>query len=336
MNNSCISIIVPVYNAVNYLSRCVDSILNQQFADFELIIVNDGSTDDSLAVCESFRRKDSRVLVINQDNAGVSSARNRGIKVAKGDFICFIDADDYVNPSYLEQLVSPALQNDKIDLVLQGRIKCKKEKQTKIAPDCEMVYSLRQDSGFFEDVNLFRFCAVYSKLFKRDIIQNHEISFSKSLNHGEDFDFLAQYLINCDVVQVSTCANYIYMINDGSLSDRFLRFENEYPCLCHLSLSLTKLSQCFKSQALDKQVKEFLAYYTARVLTSVYESPRPGRSVRINQLKSIDNAFVESYRDSFTPPTKNSKIFKFLFVNKCYSLFDLASLLWRRKQQIIN
>jgi glycosyltransferase involved in cell wall biosynthesis len=217
MNNSCVSLIVPVYNAAKYLSGCVNSLLNQNFADFELILVNDGSTDDSLAVCKDFERRDSRVFVINEDNQGASSARNHGIKVAKGDYICFVDADDYINPSYLEELVRPALQNDKIDLVLQGRIKCEREKQTKIVPDSDGLYSLKEDFGFFENVNLFRFCAVYSKLFKRDIIQNHEISFSKTLNHGEDFDFLAQYLLYCDSVQVSTCANYYYMINDGSL-----------------------------------------------------------------------------------------------------------------------
>lgn len=333
MNNSCVSLIVPVYNAVKYLSRCVDSILNQNYTDFELILVNDGSTDGSLAICEDFERRDSRVFVINEDNQGVSSARNHGIKVAKGDYICFVDADDYVSPSYLDQLVSPALLNDRIDLVLQGRIKCEREKQILVAPDRDDVYYLSKDSGFFDDVSLFRFCAVFSKLFKRNIIQNHEISFSKTLNHGEDFDFLANYLIYCDGVQVSTCTNYYYMINDGSLSDRRSRFENEYPCLSHLSVSLTKLSQCYKNHALDKQVREFLAYYTARVLTSVYEPPRSERSVRINHLKTIDKAFVKLYRDYFNPSAINNKIFKFLYVNKCYCLFDIASLMWRRKME---
>lgn len=331
MNNSCVSLIVPVYNAVKYLSGCVNSLLNQNFTDFELILVNDGSTDDSLAVCKDFERRDSRVFVINEDNQGVSSARNHGIKLAKGDYICFVDADDHVSPSYLEQLVRPALQNDKIDLVLQGRIKCEGDKQTIITPNRDGVYFLSKDHSFFKDVSLFRFCAVYSKLFKRDIIQNHEISFSKTLNHGEDFDFLAKYLIYCNCVQVSTCANYYYMINDGSLSDRYVFFENEYSCLSQLSDSLSGLSQQYHYEAIDKQIDDFLAYYTAKVLTSIYEAPRPKRSVRINQLRSVDDTFVRLYRDYFVPPTMNNKIFKFLYVNKCYRLFDVASMMWRRK-----
>lgn len=333
MNNYCISLIVPVYNAVKYLSRCVDSLLNQQFTDFELILINDGSTDASLAVCESFRRRDSRVSVINQDNAGVSSARNHGIEVAKGDYICFVDADDYVSPLYLEQLVRPVLQDEKIDLVLQGRIKCEKNAQAIVSPTHEGVYFLSKDSDFFEEVNLLRFCAVYSKLFKRRIIEDHDISFPKSMNHGEDFDFFARYLQYCDGIYVSTIANYYYLINDGSLSDQYLNFQDEYSCLSHLSCSLGDLCHQFRYAALEKQIKEFCAYFTARVLTSVYEPPRPERAVRLKNLKSINKEFVQLYRDYFLPPTTNSRVFKFLFVNKCYLLFDIASLMWRRKME---
>lgn len=330
-----ISLIVPVYNAEQYISRCIDSILAQNFTDFELILVNDGSKDNSLEVSNHYSGLDARVVVVSQANAGVSSARNHGINIAKGDYICFVDADDHVSPSYLEQLVRPALQNDKIDLVLQGRIKCESGKQTKIAPDHDGVYFLNEDPGFFKDVNLFRFCAVYSKLFKRDIIQNHEISFSKTLNHGEDFDFLANYLFYCDGVEVSTCANYYYMINPGSLSDRFAFFENEYSCLSQMSDSLLNLSQKFHYEEINDQVNEFLAYYTAKVLTSVYEPPRPERCVRINQLKSIDDAFVQLYREYFVPQTRNGRALKSLYVNKFYQLFDVANMLWRWRRKKI-
>ena len=330
-----ISLIVPVYNAGKYLSRCVEGILNQSFKDFELILVNDGSKDNSLEICNQYSGSDARVIIVSQENGGASSARNHGIEVAKGDYICFVDADDHVTSSYLEQLIRPALQNDRIDLVLQGRIKCESGLQTKIAPEHDGVYFLSEDPGFFKDVSLFRFCSVFSKLFKRDIIHDHKISFSKSMNHGEDFDFFAHYLLYCDGVQVSTCANYYYMINPGSLSDRFAFFENEYSCLSQMSDSLLNLSQKFHYEAIDKQINEFLAYYTAKVLTSVYEPPRPERSVRIDQLRSIDDAFVQSYREYFVPPTRNGKVLKSLYVNKCYRLFDVANMLWRCRRKKI-
>lgn len=330
-NNTKISIVVPVYNAEKYIGRCIDSILAQTFPLFELILVNDGSTDNSLEICEKYSEIDSRVVVANQSNSGVSSARNYGIKIAKGDYICFVDADDYVKDNYLEQLYKESQQDDRIDLVLQGRIKKEENVQTDISLGLDKTFFLNEDTAFFEHVNLFRFCSVFSKLFKREIILKNEIRFLKELNHGEDFDFFAKYLCCCNGVHVSTCMNYYYIVNKGSLSSRFSSFENEYSCMSTLSVSLTKLCHCFKNQALEKQVNEFLAYFTAKVLASIYEPPRQEHSVRLTYLKSIDKPFVQRYSDYFFPNTLNNRFFKFLYVNKCYRLFDIVSMKWRRK-----
>ena len=307
-----ISLIVPVYNAGKHLSRCIDSILAQKFTDFELILVNDGSKDNSLEICNQYSGLDARVVVVSRDNGGVSSARNHGIEVSTGDYICFIDADDYVKPDYLEQLFAEVQLDTRIDLVLQGRIKKGGSVQATISPGMDKTFFLNEDSAF---------------------IQKNGIHFLKELNHGEDFDFLAKYLCYCNGVHVSSSANYYYMINDGSLSSRFSSFNDEYVCLTHLNTSLLKLCQHFQDQALVTQVKEFLAYYTARVLTAVYEPPRAKRSVRISRLKNIDNAFVQTYRDYFIPPTRSNKVFKFLYLNKYYRLFDWASMMWRIKME---
>ena len=96
-----ISIIIPVYNAEATLNKCVDSILMQPFANFEVILVDDGSKDGSFQICEEYARKDSRVTVIHKENGGVSSARNRGLEIAKGNWVTFVDSDDYINDSYL-------------------------------------------------------------------------------------------------------------------------------------------------------------------------------------------------------------------------------------------
>ena len=101
-----ISVIVPVYNAGVYLEKCVNSILDQTFTDYELILVDDGSTDQSGALCDEFAQKDPRVLVIHQKNAGSSAARNAGIKASKGSFLSFVDSDDWVDPDFLENSAS--------------------------------------------------------------------------------------------------------------------------------------------------------------------------------------------------------------------------------------
>ena len=105
-----ISIIVPVYNVEKYLKRCVDSILEQTYKDFELILVDDGSTDDSGTICDEQQKRDNRVRVIHQKNGGLSAARNSGLAEAKGDYITFIDSDDFIDKTFLEVLYQNALQ----------------------------------------------------------------------------------------------------------------------------------------------------------------------------------------------------------------------------------
>ncbi len=99
-----ISVIVPVYNVKQYLGKCIESLLMQTYTNFELILVNDGSTDGSDAICEAYKRKDDRIYVINKANGGLSSARNAGIDICKGKYVCFVDSDDFVNKTYLEYL----------------------------------------------------------------------------------------------------------------------------------------------------------------------------------------------------------------------------------------
>ena len=106
-----ISVVVPVYNVEDVLHFCIDSILNQTYSDFELLLVDDGSTDKSGDICDQYARKDTRIRVFHKENGGVSSARNLGIDNANGEYICFIDSDDYVNSEFLDSLISHCLQN---------------------------------------------------------------------------------------------------------------------------------------------------------------------------------------------------------------------------------
>lgn len=110
--NPIISVIVPVFNVDKYLNQCVDSILNQTFTDFELILVNDGSFDYSYEICKEYAENDSRVRVFSQENKGLSAARNLGINKARGEFLTFIDSDDYVVTEYLECLYTILIEND--------------------------------------------------------------------------------------------------------------------------------------------------------------------------------------------------------------------------------
>ncbi len=120
MKNPAVSVIVPVYNVEPYLARCLDSILAQTFTDFELLLIDDGSPDRCGEICDEYPGKDNRVRVFHQPNAGVSCARNKGLDVAKGHYVVFVDSDDYVLPSYLHALYEDASAHPGVGLVVHG------------------------------------------------------------------------------------------------------------------------------------------------------------------------------------------------------------------------
>ncbi|WP_133966030.1 glycosyltransferase family 2 protein [Eubacterium limosum] len=115
-----ISIVIPVYNAAPYLVRCLDSVVEQTIENIEIIIVNDGSTDNSLEICEMYKEKDKRVVLINKQNGGLSDARNVGINMAKGQYIGFVDSDDWIRKNMFERLYAPFLENSNVDIAVCG------------------------------------------------------------------------------------------------------------------------------------------------------------------------------------------------------------------------
>ena len=112
-----ISVVIPVYNTQNYLNECIDSVLNQSFKDFEIICINDGSTDNSLSILSDYEVSDERIKVISQQNRGLGASRNEGLKLAQGEYVLFLDSDDYLTPDALEKLYNQAYAND-LDLIL--------------------------------------------------------------------------------------------------------------------------------------------------------------------------------------------------------------------------
>ncbi len=216
-----VSFIVPVYNAEKYLSRCIDSLLAQTYIDYEIILVDDGSSDQSNQICNEYRQKDKkRIRVIHKENGGVSSARNVGLKEAVGDFVAFIDADDYVFPDYLETLLQKATENgaDVIccdfqeiitdSLTIPNPPRVIRERTVK---DSSELFSdiLKQEEGY-------PFC-VWSKLIKTEFAK--KVSF-KNLKFGEDHLYMFDIFSLCPVTHLTTYKGYCYAPNEGSVTVR--------------------------------------------------------------------------------------------------------------------
>lgn len=182
-----ISVIIPVYNCEKFLARCVESVLGQSYMDFELILVNDGSTDSSGTLCEEFKQRDTRVHVIHKENGGASSARNAGLAVAAREYIAFIDADDWVEPEYLKALVEPILKDRELEVVLSSaQDECLQGTLKKNTPAMKMYNYVEQSSAISDLIqNEIRgIWAMWAKLYRKDLLVAHP--FRESLRYGED------------------------------------------------------------------------------------------------------------------------------------------------------
>ncbi len=213
-----ISIIVPVYNAEATLCRCIDALLGQSYQNTEIILVNDGSRDGSLAICQAYAARDSRVQVIDKPNGGVSSARNAGLDLAKGEFVMFCDSDDWTDPQWCEVL----LRNFHPGLLTMGGCFVEGEQdslppQIK-APEGNQIYP---KASFF-DLYLSCFYAPWNKIYSRAVIEENHLRFHLQLKNGEDGLFNIQYLASIpgDVLFLDQCLLHYSWPTGNSLSSK--------------------------------------------------------------------------------------------------------------------
>lgn len=196
-----ISIVVPAYNAAGVIERCIDTVLRQTYPDFELLIIDDGSTDETAEIVAAKAAQDARIHLIRQENAGVSSARNTGIAVASGELLCFIDSDDTVSANYLETLLalySPGVL-PVIDVVRSDR----NGSALSPMPETFMLDGDWVDSYFCGQLRYGIAFSVWNKLFSLQTLRREHIVFLPELSIGEDMLFVFQYLHHCRSIHFS-------------------------------------------------------------------------------------------------------------------------------------
>lgn len=212
MSTPIFSIIIPVYNAEEGLKVCLDSIKSQTFSDFEVILVNDGSTDKSPLICDEYSIDDSRFRTIHISNSGVSHARNLGIENARGQYITFVDSDDYIEPNTLSNYLEAFKENDKIDAVKCGYYREITEKETQIVSIPNNI-SISDKSDLFkllEQSSYYSF--VWNLCIKRSAIG--DVRFYEDINWLEDHIFGYQCYFNCRKILILSAPLYHYMIHD--------------------------------------------------------------------------------------------------------------------------
>ena len=212
-----ISVIVPVYKAEKYLHRCVDSILAQSYTDFELLLIDDGSPDNSGAICDEYAIKDSRVRVFHKENGGVSSARNLGIDKADGEWIVFIDSDDWIDITLLQSLCLVLDSN----FIFSGMKLCSSSRviqfENKLYKSDSLVDFLNSNKGY-------RLNSPCGHLYKTSILKEHGLCFDERIRFGEDAIFNLKYLCYSDSIRTVSNCGYNYWDYDIS-SDASLKYK---------------------------------------------------------------------------------------------------------------
>ncbi len=221
-----LSVVIPIYNAEKFIEKCVESIIKQTYIDWELLLINDGSTDKSLDICQRYAEQDLRIVCINKQNGGVSSARNVGIEVAKGKFITFVDADDWLEADHFTHIMCVS---EDMDLVVNGHKEINTNSVVEKRITGKNFYTLdelKADYDRLYPLSLINF--PWSKRFKCELIKNQR--FDEKVKLGEDYLFNMQYLSKCSSIAFLLSCDYCYNKTNNSSATK--KFREEDFCLC--------------------------------------------------------------------------------------------------------
>lgn len=316
--NELISVIVPVYNAEKYLRECVDSILNQTYKNFEVILVDDGSTDGSPAICDEYAKTDERVKVIRKENGGVSSARNLGLEVANGEYICFIDSDDFVSEDYLKNLYNSITENNS-DMAFCKYVNYangKADVSREIFPDAPITFDSEKKRVDFTSrflclnnnltVSSWRILFAKSLLFK--------CKFDNRINVGEDLLFLIDVIKRVQKVSFVNSIMYFYRVNENSVMHTYRKdFLNNQLLLV---VALKGLLSDFDDNRFKKVFNGYCAYLCYKIFRNeiLYKQLNRRENVKKIRKSSIYEYFKIKYGVSKTNGFKSNRNFLIVWV----------------------
>lgn len=269
MNNTKVSIIIPIYNAEKTIRRCIESVLQQNYTNFELLLINDGSKDNSKKICYEYLAKDNRIKLHNKENGGVSTARNLGIKNATGEWITFIDADDWVEPNFLDSVNN--IIDNRIDWIfaewrtvwndiLLNEIN---EYEESIVLDTKQSI----DEMWNRKANLDIFRCPWGKFFKSSVVKNNNLFFDQDLRYGEDTVFNYEYLSLCNCIKLSKKenANYVFYQVKGTIA------VNKYKCTAESIISARdKVFSIYFSRGYHNNKLERLFFFAFTMIERIY------------------------------------------------------------------
>ena len=302
-----VSIIVPVYNGEKTLERCVDSVLKQEYKDFELFLINDGSSDKTREICERYAAADDRVLVIHKENSGVSESRNMAIAQAHGEYLQFLDCDDWITPDATKLLVRAA-KEEQADLVIADFYRVIGERLSHKG-DIEIDGVMDQEAFvgcMMEKPADFYYGVLWNKLYRRDIIMKHHLQMNPEISWCEDFMFNLEYVRYAETFYALRTPVYYYVKTKGSLVNQKISITKTVK----MKLMMFEYYNNFYKHVLDEEdyEKNRLQVYHFLVDAAkdgfVFPASIPGnrrlgeeRSSALQEVISDDGIIVDKYRD---------------------------------------
>lgn len=256
--NTVLSVVVPVYNVEQYLSRCIDSILNQTFTEFELILVNDGSTDNCPIICDEYAKRDSRIKVIHKQNGGLSDARNAGIDLARGKYISFIDSDDFIINTSYEKLLYQAEKNE-LDIITGNAIEYyTQDNQSPKGIKRSFANEVMNGIDFLVRSYIERamlHCVQYS-IYRLDLIKDNNLYFKKGILH-EDNLWTPQIFLKAKRVMYYDLDFYMHYQREGSITKRKDKTKNGID-LVNICYELEKIYKCIQDDKVRAVLNDVL------------------------------------------------------------------------------
>lgn len=315
-----ISIIIPVYKAEAYLHRCLDSVLAQTFSDWECILVDDGSPDNSGIICDEYAARNPRFKAIHKENGGASSARNVGIEKAQGEWITFVDADDYIACNMLEHLSDCISEGP--DLILGGHVKFDmKGNVLKTRHYERQCFQCSQFSEMLVKGLLIYQKAPWAKMFKTSILRKNNIHFTNGAITGEDEIFLYSYILYCKSVSISDDIGYKYIDMVGSLTSQgTFPYKNALISIHAFSKVSTEIFSRYPEYT---WIMHQWTFYVDKLLNSIYKYSTD-RKMRIERLQKID---VKKFGKWKQPVSFAEKVLTTMLRLKWYRLYDFVRTL---------
>ena len=222
MSDVKISVIIPIYNVVQYLEKCISSIIGQTYKKLQIILVDDGSTDESASVCDEFSKLDERIVVVHKPNGGLVSARKAGLQIATGEYVGYVDGDDWIEPDMYEQMLAEMLKYQ-VDMVeIQHYIEANAEKRISRSKllsgkyDVVDVIPEMLCDDCFNECRLLPY--VWSKLFKRELLIKNQILVDERIRCGEDIAVVYPYVLDCTSIYISKYVGYHYVQHTNSMT----------------------------------------------------------------------------------------------------------------------